>query len=454
MKYTSYNSRIKQLLLAVLLLLTPFAKGQVKENGVSLPACIRMGLNNNLKLKQAQLETVKSGYQFKEAASAGLPQIKVFGQFDNVVSIPVTMIPGEIIGQPGTILPVKMGTKYNANAGLELTQMIFSQNYFASLQLLKKSYEINDLSFQKNKEELVYSIAQLYFMIQLAKLQVSLLDSNLRVISQVYAITKQNYNSGIIRKNDLDRVSVAQGNLEAEKENLLSVHEQQLNMLKMLLGLPPEEQIVLSDNMEILDSLIIQPDTTFSLHTDLLILNKKKELAYANLQLSRSENSPSLFGYANLGYQAQNDKLNAFDNTKAWYQAAVVGVRLSVPLFDGYKVKNKSKQHKLEIEQASIGQQDLKNELKINFLDVTRKYNAHAITSAKMLANLKLAESIFKVSNDMYKQGISSLTDVLNAQSEFNNARTVWLQSLFQTKLSQLEIMKLNGAIRSLTLTI
>jgi len=63
-----------------------------------------------------------------------------------------------------------------------------------------------------------------------------------------------------------------------------------------------------------------------------------------------------------------------------------------------------------------------------------------------------LAENIFRVTNDQYRQGLKSLTDVLNAQSEYNVSRLTWLQTLLQTRLSELEIVKISGGIRSLYL--
>lgn len=450
MKTKSVQKNLAMLLFTGLITVTQTAPGQTNDSVLTLNACIKLSFTNNFKLKQAQLETEKSCYQYKEAVGKGLPQINGYASIDDYFNIPVTMVSGEIFGQPGTMLPIRLGTKYNANGGIQACQMIYNASYFTTLKLFKKSCQISDLNLQKGKEELAYNVARIYIFIQITNLQMKLLDSNLIAFQKIYEYSKQHYTNGFITKIDLDRLKVAVSNLEADKENLLSGRNQQLNMLKYLIGIEQNQSITLAENTEILNFKTVLADSSFSNHPDMLILEQKSELAKLNLKLSRSEYLPSLAGYATYTYNAQRVEFDLFNNIDFWYKTSFVGIKLTVPIFEGGMIKNKINQNKIELEQASIGQNDLKNELYTNYLNALQKFNTSNNIATKLNENMILAEKVFRNTNDQYLQGLKSLTDVLNAQSEYNASRLTWLHALLQIRLSEIEIIKISGGINSL----
>ncbi len=452
MKTKMIKKSRRLMLFIALIFVLQMAKGQEKDSILTLQSCVKLCIENNNKLKQAELELLKSKYKYKESVSYGLPQIKAYGSLDDFFSIPVTMIPGEIIGAPGTMFPAKMGTKYNSTAGVELGQMLFNQTYFTSLQLFKKTCEITDLSLQKSKEDMAYNIAQIYFMIQITALQLELQDSNLVALKKISKYINQQYQNGLIKKMESDRILVAVGNLEAEKANFVSIKNQQMNMLKYLMGINLNRQIILSENLEAFDNYLGLSDTSFSQHSDLLIMNKRKDLAMLNIKLSKSEYLPTLTGYASYSLQAPCDEFDMLKKKKNWYETSLVGVKLSIPIFEGFRIKNKVEQNKIELNQTIMGLEDLKNELNTNYMNAIQKQNTNKITVLKQQDNMNLAENIFILVNDQYIQGLKSLTDVLNAQSEYNTARLLWFNAVLQLKLSELEILKLNGGIQTLFL--
>ncbi|PKP21173.1 MAG: hypothetical protein CVU05_07420 [Bacteroidetes bacterium HGW-Bacteroidetes-21] len=436
------------------MLIAQYAISQTKDSIISLNTCIELCIKNNLKLQQANLETKKLQYLYKEAIGTGFPQIKGYGSMDDCFEIPTTLIPGDLLGQPGTILPVKMGAQYNSSVGIEAGQIIYNRSYFLSLKLFRKSYNLSNLNLQKVKEELAYNVAQIYFIIQYSNHQLALLDSSITSIEKVYKIAKQNFNNGQILKIDLDRVSVAAGNLEAEKANLISINKQQLNMLKLLIGMKLNESLTLSGNNENFETILNLSDSTFSSNTEVAIIEQQTELAKINLKLSQSEYLPSLTGYFSYGFQAQCEKFDALNNSKNWNNTGFVGLKLYIPIFKGFQIENKISQNKIEIEQSVIGISDIKNELNLNYLNAVEKYKASKIASEKAYNNMILSKNIYEVTCDLYQQGIKSLTDALNAQTEYHTSQLSWYQTLLQSKIIELEILKTNDGIRSLFITL
>lgn len=425
---------------------------QPADSVLSLKACIQLSFANNLKLKQAQLETDKSNYQLKEAIGAGLPQISGVASFDDYFNIPVNMVSGEILGQPGTMVPIQLGTKYNTTAGIQAGQMIYNASYFASVRLFKKVCEISNLSLEQNKEELALNVAQMYLFIQITGRQLALLDSNLVAFGKVYGYSEQHYKNGFILKADLDRVTVSINNLEAEKDNLSLARSQQLNMLKYLMGITPDHDIALSDDIGIFNLPDTTTDTTFENQIEMKILEQKKELGIINMKLSQASSIPSLSGYAGYSYQSPVEKIGDMNNADNWYKTSFIGVKLTVPIFEGNRIKGKVNQNRIELEQVKTSQQDLQSELNVKLKNAFQKYNTNLSLESKLKINMDLAGNVFEITNEQYSQGLKSFTDVLNARSEYNTSHLSWLNSVLQIKLSELEIIKTNGTINLLFL--
>ncbi|HPS13287.1 MAG TPA: TolC family protein, partial [Prolixibacteraceae bacterium] len=169
-----------------------------------------------------------------------------------------------------------------------------------------------------------------------------------------------------------------------------------------------------------------------------------------NLKMVQSKHIPSLSGYAGYSFQSPIEKLSAFNNEDNWYTTSFVGVKLSVPIFEGNSLKNKAAQGKIEMEQIAIGQRDLKNELASNYKSAMQKLSTNRLLESKLSENRKVSESIFAATNEQYREGLKSFTDVLNAQAEYNVSCLSWINALFQIKTAELEILKISGNIQIL----
>ena len=93
---------------------------------------------NNVQVKNALLTVQAQKETNREITAAALPNIFGTGNVINNLNIPVTLLPGEITGQPaGTFVPVRFGTKYNSTVGIQLQQTLFDGQVFVGLQARK-----------------------------------------------------------------------------------------------------------------------------------------------------------------------------------------------------------------------------------------------------------------------------------------------------------------------------
>ena len=87
-------------------------------NAFSARQAVDYALKNAVQVKNALLDIESQKQTNKEITAAALPQINSSASLTDYLSIPTSLIPGEIFGgPPGTYIPVKFGTKYNATYG-------------------------------------------------------------------------------------------------------------------------------------------------------------------------------------------------------------------------------------------------------------------------------------------------------------------------------------------------
>ena len=126
-------------LLASLLFYSNTLIAQNSDDGITLQQCLDFAINNSYTTHKANLEVSKANHQIDEARSKVLPQINASGSFDHSIVLPTTMLPGELIGQSGTQIPVQMGSKNDLDFSVTLEQVIFSPTLFTGIKIAKNN---------------------------------------------------------------------------------------------------------------------------------------------------------------------------------------------------------------------------------------------------------------------------------------------------------------------------
>lgn len=415
----------------------------------TLKACLRLAIDHNPELKINALEQSKLNYQLRETRGIGLPQLNMSGSFDDYVSLPTQLIPGEFFGQPGELIPVQFGTTYNLAAGLDLSQVIYNQSWLVSLQMVKLAMQQNQLESERRKIEVVYNVAQSYYYARISSQQITNRKGNLAKIEKAEAISQSLYKNGMIKKVDVDRIVVNKLNMQSEIDRLQTMYEQQINMLRYFMGLDLNMPIILADTI-IPTQLTIQAKMDLADHIDIRMIEKQKQLALTNVKLNTSEFIPSLTLIGALNYTNQSNTFYLFGKPDDWFNTSLLGVRLHVPLFSGMQRYNKVERSKVEIDQLKITEDNTKQVLMVQSKDATNRLLNSIRDEERQRENMKLAERVYTVSQEQYQKGLISLTDLLNAETSLTEAQTNHSLALVQMKIAELEYRKANGTLLDL----
>ncbi|GGK86412.1 TolC family protein [Rufibacter glacialis] len=446
----------KHLLLGLLLtLVARFSYAQTQPQGriLSLQEALTFATSNNIGIKQSQLDEESAEYRIKETKGSGLPQVNGVGQLSVFPSIPTQILPGEIIGKPGTTVPVQFGTKYNANGGLELSQLIFSKSYFVGLEAAATTRDLYRLRTQMSQEDVIYNVSTAYLMTLQTKEQFGTIEANYNRLVQLEKILTLQYKNDFAKKVDVSRITVNRTNLENQRQSLAAAYEQQKNALKFFMGMPMEQDFEIADSTTLASTalpLSTDASEVLSQRVDYKLLQTQGKLYGLNVENIKGRAYPALAGFGQYTYQAQRNEFNFFDTTKPWFNTFVLGVRLSVPIFDGFQRKNQIKQAQLQVSRVELDMKNLELATQMRLDNALKQISTSQLAIQNQERNVELAREVYNTTNSLYKEGLSPLTDLLEAEAALRVAQTSLNNDRLTHKIAQLDYIRARGELKNL----
>lgn len=432
------------------------ANAQTKT--LSLQECLQYAVNNNQRLALSRLEEQIGRHKTAEVRAQALPQVTANGNLTDNLKKQVLVLPGELTGEPGKTSLIEAGTTWNATASAELTQQLFNQSVFTGLKAAKSGEEYYSLQTQQTKENVIYDVANLYYQLLVKKERMNVLDTNIIKLTQLVATTNSQFENGLAKKIDLDRIKVNLVNYQTQKSQLENQLKVQENQLKQKMGMPIETPVALP-SLELSDIERKAAGTAdfsgFNLdnRTETRLLKKTEELQQYQKKAYLAEYFPSLAFKGNYSYNGMSNKFDLFKgsgSTANWFGMASIGLTLRIPIFDGFARRSR-------VNQANVTLQKVSKQLEENKLNLNASYENARLQMLNNLStiriqkeNVTLADEVYYSTQNNYNLGLASLTDLLNAETSLAEAQNSYNEALLQYKLAELELIKSNGNLPSL----
>lgn len=423
---------------------------------MTLRECINTGIANNLSLVNARIGIDKGRTGISQNRSRLLPVINGIFQFTDYLKSPVNVTTGTLLGSDFSDDPTWQTIKsmqYNANAGIQLYMPLYDQTILAAIDLAKTVETINSLSYEKAAEDLTVQISKVYYMAQASQEQERLTSENILRMEELCAITEALYQQGVVMEVDLNRARINLKNLEAQHDQSHTLHSQQLNMLRFLMDMAPETPLEVTRMAESMNPL---PATGVNEKLpELLLSAHQKTLAEQRIKTVKAGYLPtlSLTGYAGaLGYQ---EKFHHFFNTSAasenWFGNCYIGLSIKIPLFEANSKKLKIKQYEYDMLQAANRTELTRKQLDKNYSNAMLQLSHNIEVFRTQSVSRQQAEEVYNVTEVQYKEGVASMTALLQDEMQLRTAQTACVQALCQCHLAQLDLLKLSGNLSQLS---
>lgn len=416
---------------------------------LTLQDAIKYALENKAEARKAKLQVENAEYKIQEIRALALPNISADG---NLTYNPILQQNAVDFGQ-GTQL-LAFGQKWSSVGGLTLTQNLFDQTVFTGLRAAKTTREFYQINAELTDEQVIERVANNYYNVYVERIQLTVVDSNYANTVKIRDIIKGQYDNGLAKRIDLDRITVTVSNIDTERKQLRSNVEQQENALKFFIGMPIETPIVLPDAQFGVtpQALNDTPDTTQLPQYQLV--QKQKELYEFNKKAVIAEYYPKLSLSAGYNYLGQGPEMPWFKKPADgvyWTDYSAISLNMHVPIFTGFGTRARVRQADIEIRSTEEDLKDTKLSLDLAYSNAKSQIQVSLTNINNQKENVKLAQEVLDDVQNNYQNGLATLTDLLDAETGYITSQRNYTNALLTYKLAEVQLIKAKGELRTLT---
>lgn len=442
---------MRKLILILLCTIGLTANAQVQT--LTLKDALNYALTNKADAKKAKLSIENNDYQIEEIRSRALPQISANASLIYNPILQTNVLDGAMFGQPGQSIQVAFGQKWTSGAGLSLSQALFDQSVFTGLRAAQSTREFYQINNQLTEEQVIERVATSYYNVYVLRERLTLIDSNYVNTEKVRNIVKGQFDNGLAKKIDLDRIVVKMYNIDTDREQVRNQVQLQENALKFYMGMPIETKIEIPrTQFEITPQVLTEAPNTAN-RSEYLLLKKQEELLEFQKTAVEAAYYPTLSLVAGYNFLGQGPEVPLFAKPADgvyWSDYASVGLNLHVPIFTGFGTRAKVRQADVDIRTLQEDIKDTQLSLDLEYINAKTQIENNIITIKNQKENMILAENILKNTKNNYLQGLASLTDLLDAQTANIEAENNYTRAILAYKIAEITLIKTKGELKTL----
>lgn len=427
------NKLVLTFLLAVSSL---WAQEQQQTYSFSLQQAIDHALQNNYSAINANRDVEAAKKKKWETTTIGLPQLNAAVDYQNNFELQKSLIPAEFFGgNPGEFAEVAFGTKHNMNARATLSQLIFDGSYLVGLQSARTYLKISENAKVKTQQELKEIVINSYGNVLLAQESVLILEKNKTILTKTLNDTREVFKNGLIEEENVEQLQLTLASIESSLQYSVRMKTIANNMLKLVLGIPLEKELILTDNLSALtdnnlDLALLKEEFNVTNNIDYKIGQNNQESKRLLMLFEKSKALPSIGAAVNFGYNAFNNEFRFFASDQKWLNYSNLGLNLNIPIFSSFGRSARTQQAKIAFDQAKTQLTETEQKLQLQFQKAKSDYEYSLEQFATAKSNLSLAERIENKQSIKFREGLSSSFDFTEAQQQLYAKQQDYLQSM------------------------
>ena len=431
---------------AVLMVLTGGRFQASAQKPYTLKECINYAFEHHPALAIARNNVESANQSAREAIAAYLPQVNLTMNAVDNLKLQTNVIPAGAFGPEER--RISFGNKYTTTAIADASQPIYNQSLLTGIKANVPNRELSELNMKQSRQTLIYNVANAYYQVIINQKKLDLLTKNQSRIAKLVKVSELQAEMGVAKKVDAKRVQVQLNNVNAQISVAQNNTDLAYNTLKNAMGLFSAEPIALSDTARWLNPQLPEAKAaTFKQNGTLDFQIRETQIALYDLQATSIKTKAlpvvSLFGqYGVNGFG--KDVSTAFNR---FFDYGSVGLRVTMPIFDGFKRNSQYRNALITRDNARLNQGLYQQSQLLQFQNAGSRVDRAKTTLATNLDNVNLATEVYDNTSLQYKNGVGTLSDLLNAENSFNDAQNNYIQSLIDYYLAQLEVEKANTTL-------
>lgn len=437
-------------LLTLLLALIIHQGLQAQDNSFSLKKAIEYALVNQHSVKNALLDEEIARKKVNELVGIGTPQIEASAELNDFLKIPVSFVPGEFFGgEPGSYFPVQFGQQFSASAGVSVSQLLFDGSYLVGLQASRTYQELSRKQVKQTRTDVAINVSKAYYGALVSDARLEIIEANIQRVDKLLSDTRALYQAGFVEKIDVDRLELTANNLKVEKDKMIRFKSISYSLLKFQMSYPMGQEIVLSDKLEenALASAALPDSVNYANRPEYEVLNVSRKLQELDMKRYKSTYLPSLVAFGSFSYNNSRSEFDIFDTGLRWFPTAIIGAKLTVPIWDGLQKSARVSQAKLKLQQVDNSIEMAKSGFQLELSNAKANYQNNSSSLGIVKKNRELAMDIAKTAKIKYDNGVGSSLELVDAESSLREADANYFSTLYETIIARIDLDKASGNI-------
>jgi outer membrane protein len=257
------------------------------------------------------------------------------------------------------------------------------------------------------------------------------------------AILEERYRAGLVSDLDVSLLKVQTSGLKSQRLDFLNSLNDMMMAYNRIAGRSLESTFVP------VASLAFEPyraeaatllAEAVANRPEAKLVRSQKELAQTQISLARTANKPNVI--ASFNYEFRNGFLPSVDQIKGNWNAVLA---VSYPVFDGNRTSAQVAQAQVSLrtveEQASDMEKGFGLEIAQALADIQSVEEKIAIETTK----IEYAEKALKIVDERYRNGLMSMTELVDAQNSLDMARLNYLQLVYNHILGRFTLLRAAG---------
>lgn len=425
-------------------ILTLLVAANASALNLSLAECREMALNTDESLKIAENNLEGANLDRGVAKTQYLP--KFAGSASAIYTAPDSKI--------GDMMTLQMRGAYMA--GINLTQPIYTGGKItAANRMAAVGQDVYRQQLRATRMDVIADAEKAYWTYVGVLEKVEMTKAYLALMDSVYEMTNNSVEIGMANRQSLLRVNTRRSEIVYRLNQAQAGADICRMALCRAIGVSdtttihPTESISVSDNLPMMNNDVTnRPES--------IILSKNIELKKHQVTMTRADFLPvvglqlgwSAYGNIKMKGWSQDEAGNPVPFSSTTNDNGFSGIlSVQIPLFHWGEGIKKVRRAKLDVENAQLS---LQRNTKLMQLEARQNYN-NVVTGLELIRTadkaMNEADENLRMMREQYEVGLNTLTDLLEAQSQWQTSYSNLIEAQTQYRINQVEYLRSIGEL-------
>ncbi len=441
------------------------------DSVLTLDQCIAVALSDNPTIRIADMEITRVDYTRKETLGQLLPSISFGANYNRMLAKQVAYMNMDDFGDFGAMggtggenndetaasraassenkksdNGIKMGLDNSYSLGFSASLPLIAPQLWQSLSLTDSQILRSVEQARSSKLELVNQVKAAYYALMLAEDSKQVIQESYDMAAFTYETYSKQYQAGAASDYDVLRTSVAMKNIEPELMQADVAIKRARLQLQVLMGLDSSFPVTtsqrLSDYEQNMYAQALSLSHDYSGNSELHLNAIETDILDRTVKLQKAAYYPTLALTANYNWTSSSNG-SPFKNFR-WNPYSMVGITLSVPLFEGGQRYNRVRQATIQANELRLQRENIERNVSMQVNLAIDNIGVNVKQIASCSESVSQAERAHQIMKDSFEIGAATYLDLRDSELSLTRARLTYYQAIYNylIALSELELLQ------------